>query len=1032
MRNFLKIIISWGLTLALILTLFPVSVFAQIATPTNNTSVTGKVVGPDNRAVSGAIIQITATNRLAGLQPPFLTQSGTDGNFAAFGFLPQTNPPLYTALVRANKAGYLEASNTYTITAGLFNQNLPNFLVLKTTDLKVTTTNNVGYAIPGQEVNYSISITNTGNVTATSITIDDNWSPVMTYVSDTSSSVGLQLISSNGSNRSWSKDKLGPDKSFAFSLKLIINGNPPLNISNIFNDVNVSNRQVEADISNNNDTDSDNFTILSGYTYDGSTGLPLAGIKVRLSGENMTQVYTQTTDTVGFYRFISTRSTPIASGRSRLEANDSPTYRYTLDVFTPNLSFGQIINHNFQLFPGSSLIAAMSTSPKDILPLVPGRDITYIFTISNRGLQDASSLVIRSSLSAGLQFKSTSGGLGGQPSFDPTAGTLSWNLSTLKAAPPNVITQTLVATVLDPIALSLPETITHTLKVTSAPIDTYLADNTVSLYHSFTSLKGLVRDSNGNPIKDGEIIFVDSNKVSHVEKTLASGWYEFISSAASPLALGQGTVSFVKSGFVSPAAIPVTIIANKFVRQDVVIGGAPFFNLVKTVTPAEAKAGGTFNFSIVATNIGGLVATNVTIVDDLPSGLDYSSLQISNNPSSIGGTVIREDRRIKATIASFPINGTVTISLVGVVPTTAKSARTLKNSATLTFGTTSFSSNQVTFRITGTSLPPTGGMEPDRTPPLQGAGDDRFPALAWVAAVLIGALGLLALFYAIRSRGVRPQWSGWFGRAGLILLGAAVLFGLGAAAWNSLSATLPAALNPEAGQPVSTGQKPAQHIEPGPGGEALAIIPPAPVPTATSGTIPEEHVAFQMTVPAEPEKLPDFALPTPPPAASAPPNGGPPDNSPAGRIVIPNLGLDTVIKYVPFNGETWPIAGLKQEVAWMGDTSWPGLGGNTSLAGHITLVNGQDGPFRNLYTLKAGDSVYVYTENKVYTYRVRASQTVADNDMSVIAPTSKPQITLITCWEWDVKAKVYTKRMVVTADLEDSQPVSEFSLPHSN
>jgi len=36
--------------------------------------------------------------------------------------------------------------------------------------------------------------------------------------------------------------------------------------------------------------------------------------------------------------------------------------------------------------------------------------------------------------------------------------------------------------------------------------------------------------------------------------------------------------------------------------------------------------------------------------------------------------------------------------------------------------------------------------------------------------------------------------------------------------------------------------------------------------------------------------------------------------------------MDTVVKYVPYDGLTWLIAGLQQEIAWMGDTSWPGLG----------------------------------------------------------------------------------------------------------
>ena len=132
-------------------------------------------------------------------------------------------------------------------------------------------------------------------------------------------------------------------------------------------------------------------------------------------------------------------------------------------------------------------------------------------------------------------------------------------------------------------------------------------------------------------------------------------------------------------------------------------------------------------------------------------------------------------------------------------------------------------------------------------------------------------------------------------------------------------------------------------------------------------------------------------------------------------------------KYVPFDGQTWMIAGLKEEIAWMGDTSWPGLGGNTGLAGHVTLRDGSDGPFRNLVELVAGDEVVVYTEEKVYTYRVRETSLREDGDMSVIAVSDGSQITLITCAEWNKDLKMYLKRLIVFADLVGSRPINQNS-----
>ena len=154
------------------------------------------------------------------------------------------------------------------------------------------------------------------------------------------------------------------------------------------------------------------------------------------------------------------------------------------------------------------------------------------------------------------------------------------------------------------------------------------------------------------------------------------------------------------------------------------------------------------------------------------------------------------------------------------------------------------------------------------------------------------------------------------------------------------------------------------------------------------------------------------------------PNGIPPDDSPVTRIVIPAMNLDTVARYVPYSDDTWLIGGLRWEIAWMGDTSWPGLGSNTGLAGHVDFADGSAGPFWNLKDLKAGDQVVVYTQRNIFVYQVRAQKIVEDSDLSVIDPSDTPQITLITCTNWDSGLRMYVKRLVVFADLVSVQPVN--------
>jgi sortase A len=150
----------------------------------------------------------------------------------------------------------------------------------------------------------------------------------------------------------------------------------------------------------------------------------------------------------------------------------------------------------------------------------------------------------------------------------------------------------------------------------------------------------------------------------------------------------------------------------------------------------------------------------------------------------------------------------------------------------------------------------------------------------------------------------------------------------------------------------------------------------------------------------------------------------PPDTTSPVRILIPDLNLDTEVKYVPYDGYSWLIQGLQWEVAWMGDTSWPGLGGNTSIAGHVTLRNGSDGPFRYLENLQMGSEIILSTEKNLYHYKVGEKRVVDGDDLSVLSPTERPTLTLITCADWDTNLKIYLKRLIVSAELDKVVPLA--------
>lgn len=168
--------------------------------------------------------------------------------------------------------------------------------------------------------------------------------------------------------------------------------------------------------------------------------------------------------------------------------------------------------------------------------------------------------------------------------------------------------------------------------------------------------------------------------------------------------------------------------------------------------------------------------------------------------------------------------------------------------------------------------------------------------------------------------------------------------------------------------------------------------------------------------------------PTPAPRAANPAALGedPPelaDQSAIERLVIPDLMVDAQVVLKPRKDNTWDIRGLRADVAWLDGTAHPAASGNTVLAGHIMVRNLGRGPFRFLDRLKEGASVVVYTGQNEYVYRVSKQLLVKDSDGEVTFNTGQPQLTLITCSNWDEAVERYQRRRVVLASLVKVEPL---------
>jgi len=414
----------------------------------------------------------------------------------------------------------------------------------------------------------------------------------------------------------------------------------------------------------------------------------------------------------------------------------------------------------------------------------------------------------------------------------------------------------------------------------------------------------------------------------------------------------------------------------------------------KSVSPGTAAINDILNFSIVVKNTGTATLATWTVNDTFPLAVDLLSA------SSTSGTVSSNttSKTVSVTGTNLAPAATVTITIQCRVNSSATVNATINNTATLAYsfsGTNYSASDTVGFRVSGTSLPGTGGIELEQTPA---------QPVVWLPilmAVLIGFAGIAILFLGISSRSRGSEWAGWLSKTGAILLVAAFVFGIIGWAVNR--------------SPSSTSVAVAGEAEPAAEEVNMDWLNATEAPWED---FPASNANDELPA------LPDFPIPVPeienPPAAGEPE----PDTSPVVRIRIPSLGVDTVVKYVPYDGQSWLISGLKQEVAWMGDTSWPGLGGNTAFAGHVTLSDGSNGPFRTLADLGVGELVVLYTEKNAYTYKVRQSMIVEDEDLSVLKPSGNPEITLITCAEWDTDQQTYLKRFIVYSDLVSTNPIT--------
>ncbi len=132
---------------------------------------------------------------------------------------------------------------------------------------------------------------------------------------------------------------------------------------------------------------------------------------------------------------------------------------------------------------------------------------------------------------------------------------------------------------------------------------------------------------------------------------------------------------------------------------------------------------------------------------------------------------------------------------------------------------------------------------------------------------------------------------------------------------------------------------------------------------------------------------------------------------------IPKLNLKMPIVGVALSNGTWDVNWLLDRAGWLEQTAFPTFTGNSVVTGHVTLSNGDPGPFARLSTLAPSDEIFVHAFGQLYIYEVRSIKTVKPDDITIFRHEDKAWLSLVTCGNYDDALGVYLNRIVVRAEL---------------
>jgi LPXTG-site transpeptidase (sortase) family protein len=135
------------------------------------------------------------------------------------------------------------------------------------------------------------------------------------------------------------------------------------------------------------------------------------------------------------------------------------------------------------------------------------------------------------------------------------------------------------------------------------------------------------------------------------------------------------------------------------------------------------------------------------------------------------------------------------------------------------------------------------------------------------------------------------------------------------------------------------------------------------------------------------------------------------------RLEVPSLELEAAIVGVPLLEDGWDVQWLGDRAGYLNGTAFPTWQGNSVITGHVTLQDGQPGPFAGIKRLSFGDQVILHAWGMRYLYEVRELNYLSAQDGAAFEHQDHAWVTLVTCHSYDQVTGTYRWRVAVGAVL---------------